>query len=135
MSGVLVDANVILDVFLDDPNWADWSEATLNKYSRAGELYINSIIYTEISIGFDRIEELEDALQIAAFGMLQLPKEAFFLAGKAFLQYRKKKGSKASPLPDFYIGAQAAVMNLDLISRDISRYQTYFPTVNLISPE
>lgn len=135
MSGVLVDANVILDVFLDDPNWADWSEATLNKYSRAGDLHINSIIYTEISIGFDRIEELEDALQIAAFGMLPLPKEALFLAGKAFLKYRKKKGSKTSPLPDFYIGAQAAVMNLDLISRDISRYQTYFPTVSLISPK
>ena len=134
MNGVLVDANVILDVFLDDPNWADWSEATLNKYSRIGELYINSIIYTEISIGFDRIEELEDALQIAAFGMLSLPKEALFLAGKAFLQYRRKKGGKTSPLPDFYIGAQAAVMNLDLISRDISRYQTYFPTVNLICP-
>lgn len=135
MSGVLVDANVILDVFLDDPNWADWSEATLNEYSQAGELYINSIIYTEISIGFGRIEELEDALQIAAFGMLPLPKEALFLAGKSFLQYRKKKGSKTSPLPDFYIGAQAAVMNLDLISRDISRYQTYFPTVHLISPQ
>lgn len=134
MNGYLVDSNVILDLFLDDPDWADWSETTLTKYGDQNTLFINLVVYTEISIGFERIEALEKSIQIAAFQMLEIPKEALFLAGKAFLQYKKSKGSKSSPLPDFYIGAQAAVMNLDLITRDVSRYRTYFPTVNLITP-
>jgi hypothetical protein len=134
VNGYLVDSNVILDLFLDDPDWADWSETTLTKYGDQNVLFINIVIYTEISIGFERIEELETAMQIAHFQMLEIPKEALFLAGKAFLQYKKSKGLKSSPLPDFYIGAQAAVMDLDLITRDISRYRTYFPTVNLINP-
>lgn len=134
MSGYLVDSNVILDLFLDDPDWADWSEATLTKYGDRDTLFINPVIYSEVSIGFERIEELEEALQIAAFQMLAIPKEALFLAGKAFIQYRRRKGIKSSPLPDFYLGAQAAVMNLDLITRDESRYHTYFPTVTLITP-
>lgn len=130
-----MDTNVILDLFLNDPNWADWSEKTLNQYGALGELYINPIIYSELSIGFQRIEELEEALQIADFQMLEIPREALFLAGKAFLQYRKQKGTKHSPLPDFYIGAQAAVMGLTLITRDVARYHSYFPTVQLITPE
>ena len=134
MNGYLVDSNVILDLFLDNPDWADWSETTLTKYGDQNTLFINLVVYTEISIGFERIEALEKSIQIAAFQMLEIPKEALFLAGKAFLQYKKSKGSKSSPLPDFYIGAQAAVMNLDLITRDVSRYRTYFPTVNLITP-
>lgn len=88
-----------------------------------------------MSIGFESIEELENAMHIAAFQMLEIPKEALFLAGKAFLNYRKNKGIKSSPHPDFNIGAQAAVMDLDLITRDESRYRTYFPTVNLITPQ
>lgn len=134
MNGFLVDSNVILDLFLDDPDLADWSEATLTKFGDLDTLYINLVIYTEISIGFERIEALEKAMEIAAFQMLKIPKEALFLAGKAFMQYKKSEGSKSSPLPDFYIGAQAAVMDLDLITRDGSQYRTYFPTVNLITP-
>lgn len=134
MSGFLVDSNVILDLFLDDPDWADWSEAALVQYGDIDPLYINQVIYTEISIGFERIEELEKAIQIAAFQMLEIPKEALFLAGKVFLQYKQRQGIQTSPLPDFYIGAQAAVMNLDLITRDENRYRTYFPTITLITP-
>ncbi len=135
MKGLLVDSNVILDIFLGDPNWADWSEAALANYSVHTTLYINSIVYTEVSVGFEKIEELESAFHKGGFQMLKIPKEALFLAGKAYLKYRKSRGTKKSPLPDFYIGAQAAVLALDLITRDISRYRTYFPTVKLICPE
>ena len=134
MRGILVDSNIILDVFLDDPNWADWSESKLEKYSSITKLYINPVVYTEISVGFKRIEELESALNRADFQMLEIPKEALFLAGKAFLKYRKNRGTKKSPLPDFYIGAHAAILEMDLITRDESRYRKYFPTIKLISP-
>jgi predicted nucleic acid-binding protein len=133
--GVLVDSNIMLDIFLNDPKWVDWSESTLEEYADHARLHINSVIYSEISIGFERIEELESALNRAGIEMLEIPKEALFLAGKAFVNYRKRKGTKRSPLPDFYIGAQAAVLNLDLITRDVSRYRTYFPTVKLITPD
>jgi len=134
MKGVLVDSNVILDIFLNDPNWADWSESALTKYGVDTYLYINSIVYSEVSIGFEKIEELESALDKGGFQMLEIPKEALFLAGKAFQKYRRGKGIKRSPLPDFYIGAQAAILDLELITRDVSRYHTYFPSVRLISP-
>ncbi len=135
MRGILVDSNIILDVFLDDPNWAEWSESKLEKFSSITKLFINPVIYSEVSIGFKRIEELESALTRSGFQMLEIPKEALFLAGKAFLKYRKNRGTKRSPLPDFYIGAQAAIFDMDLITRDVTRYRTYFPTVRLISPE
>lgn len=135
MNGVLVDSNVILDIFEDDPHWADWSESILLHYGTTHTLYMNAIIYSEVSIAFERIEELEEALSESGFRMLQIPKEALFLAGKVFLQYRKNKGSSVFPLPDFYVGAHAAVAGLELITRDISRYKTYFPTVKLISPD
>ena len=134
MKGVLVDSNIVLDVFLNDPKWADWSESKLDEYDQLGILYINSIIYSEISIGFKRIENLESAIAKAGFQMLEIPKEALFLAGKAYLKYKKRKGIKRTPLPDFFIGAQAAVQNLDLVTRDVSIYQSYFPTVKLITP-
>ena len=134
MKGVLVDSNIVLDVFLNDPKWADWSESKLDEYDQLGILYINSIVYSEISIGFKRIENLESAIAKAGLQMLQIPKEALFLAGKAYLKYKKRKGKKRTPLPDFFIGAQAAVQNLDLVTRDVSRYQSYFPTVKLITP-
>ena len=134
MKGVLVDSNIVLDVFLNDPKWADWSESKLDEYDQLGILYINSIVYSEISIGFRRIEDLESAIAKAGLQMLEIPKEALFLAGKAYLNYKKRKGKKRTPLPDFFIGAQAAVQNLDLITRDVSRYQSYFPTVKLITP-
>ena len=134
MKGVLVDSNIVLDVFLNDPKWADWSESKLDEYDQLGILYINSIVYSEISIGFKRIENLESAIAKAGFQMLEIPKEALFLAGKAYLKYKKRKGTRRTPLPDFFIGAQAAVQNLDLVTRDVSRYQSYFPTVKLITP-
>jgi len=134
MKGVLVDSNIVLDVFLNDPKWADWSESKLDEYDQLGILYINSIVYSEISIGFKRIEDLESAIAKAGLQMLEMPKEALFLAGKAYLKYKKRKGTKRTPLPDFFIGAQAAIQNLDLITRDVSRYQSYFPTVKLITP-
>ncbi|NTW83238.1 MAG: type II toxin-antitoxin system VapC family toxin [Chlorobiaceae bacterium] len=135
MNGLLVDSNIILDVFLDDPVWADWSEAALSEYAIHTPLFINQIIYSEISIGFKKIEELEVAISSSGFQMLEIPKEALFLAGKAYLNYRKHSGEKRSPLPDFFIGAHAAVSGLALITRDKNRYQTYFPTVRIISPE
>ena len=135
MRGILVDSNIILDVFLDDPNWAGWSESKLEKFSSITRLFINPVIYSEVSVGFKRIEELESALTRSGFQMLEIPKEALFLAGKAFLKYRKNRGTKRSPLPDFYIGAQAAIFDMDLITRDVTRYRTYFPTVRLVSPK
>lgn len=135
MKGVLVDSNVILDLFLNDPDWADWSEATLEELSAANRLFINPLIYAEISIGFERIEELESALLPTGFTLLDIPKEALFLAGKAFLRYKQRRGKRRFPLPDFFIGAHAAVMDLALLTRDARRYRSYFPTVRLISPD
>ena len=134
MKGVLVDSNVILDIFLNDPIWADWSETILEEYILHTTLYINSIIYSEISISFELIEDLEYAITKAGFQMLEIPREALFLAGKVYLKYKRRKGVKRTPMPDFYIGAQAAVLNLDLITRDVPRYQSYFPTIKLITP-
>jgi predicted nucleic acid-binding protein len=134
MKRVLVDSNVILDVFLDDPAWADWAESALEKYSYDATLLINAIIYSEVSIGFERIEELEAAVARAGFQLVEIPKEALFLAGKVFLQYKKRKGIKMTTLPDFFIGAHAAVLDIELITRDVKRYRSYFPTVRLIAP-
>ena len=134
MNAILIDSNVILDLFLNDPVWADWSEAALSEYAGEKQLLINPVIYSEISIGFKKIEELESAIQRAGFQMLAIPKEALVLAGKVFVSYRKQKGPKLAPLPDFFIGAQAAVFGLPLITRDTARYKTYYPTVKLISP-
>ena len=134
MSGVLMDSNVILDVYTDDARWADWSESVLNRYCTSHILYINPVIYAEISMGFDRIEELESSILLSDFKFLQIPKEALFLAGKAFLQYRRRQGNKISPLPDFFVGAHAAVADLLLMTRDPARMRTYFPTVQLITP-
>ena len=134
MNGVIVDSNIILDVFLNDSQWAYWSESKLEEYSYHTLLYINSIIYSEVSIAFELIEDLESAINKAGFQLLAIPKEALFLAGKAFLKYKRRKGAKTTPLPDFFIGAQAAVLHLDLLTRDVSRYQSYFTTVKLIAP-
>ena len=134
MHGILVDSNVLLDVFLDDPKWADWSEKKLDEFSRDHPLFINSVIYTEISIGFEYMEILEETLRDCGLKMLPIPREALFLAGKAFLNYRNQTGKKTSPLPDFYIGAQAAVLELPILTRDTFRYRSYFPSVELVSP-
>jgi len=134
MNGIFIDSCVLLDLFTDDPNWADWSENILNQYSQTNSLYINSIVYTEISIGFHKIEELEDALHQVGIRVLEIPREALFLAGKVFVQYRNNKGTKNSVLPDFFIGAHATISDFDLITRDKARFKTYFPKLNLISP-
>lgn len=134
MKGILVDSNVLLDIFENDPVWADWSEMMLEQYSTSHILCINPMIYAEISVGFRLIEELEKAVAGCDVRMLQIPKEALFLAGKVFVEYRKHGGVGNSPLPDFFIGAHAAVERLEVLTRDISRYRTYFPFVKLISP-
>ncbi len=134
MTGILIDSNVILDLFEEDSDWVEWSETMLHQYSYSHTMYINPIVYSEISIGFKRIEELENALSGCGFELIQIPKEALFLAGKANIKYRKSKGTKQNPLPDFFIGAHAAVDKLELMTRDTPRYKSYFPTVKLISP-
>ena len=134
MNGVLIDSCVLLDLFTNDPNWADWSENILDQYSQTNTLYIDSIIYTEVSIGFDRIEEVESAIDQLGIKVLEIPREALFLAGKIFLNYRKNKGTKNSALPDFFIGAHAIVSSFDLITRDTAKFKTYFPNLKLITP-
>jgi hypothetical protein len=135
VSGILVDSNVILDLITDDPRWADWSEQILGHYAGEGSLFVNDLVYAEVSIGFQRIEELEQVMAASGFTHLPIPREALFLAGKVFLQYRRAGGLRASPLPDFFIGAHAAVSGFPLLTRDRARYQTYFPSVELITPE
>lgn len=134
MKPILVDSNVILDVATDDATWGDWSSKALARSADESVLIINPIVYAEVSVGFNRIEELEDILPISIFRRDYLPYEAAFLAGKCFLSYRKRGGTKTSPLPDFYIGAHAAVADFRLLTRDASRYRTYFPKIELISP-
>jgi predicted nucleic acid-binding protein len=131
---ILVDTNVLLDVFEDDAEWADWSEDRLDSASATDTLAINPVIYSELSIGFARIEELEAVIKEASLAVEDIPREALFLAGKAFLRYRSSRGTKRSVLPDFYIGAHAAVMQWPVLTRDVGRYRTYFPTVSLIAP-
>ena len=132
---VLIDSNVILDVFTRDSQWFDWSSKTLTYYAERELLYINPIIYSEISIGFKRIEELELALPGDYILRENLPYEAAFLAGKCFLKYRKSGGVKNAPLPDFYIGAHAAVRGWSILTRDNGRFNTYFASLHVITPE
>ena len=134
MNGVFVDSCVLLDLFTNDVNWADWSESVLEKYSQTNSLYINSIVYTEVSIGFNNVEEVEQAITELGIKVLEMPREALFLTGKVFLKYRKNKGTKISPLPDFFIGAHASISRFELITRDSGKYKTYFPQVRLIHP-
>lgn len=134
MTAVLVDSNVILDVATDDPAWGRWSSETLAAIADQAALVINPLIFAEVSIRYAGIEELEAAVPASLFRRDPLPYEAAFLAGKAFVAYRKRGGGSASPLPDFYIGAHSAVAGYRLLTRDAARYRTYFPTVDLIAP-
>lgn len=131
----LVDSNVILDLVTDDRQWSEWSAEALSRAADESALAINPLIYAEVSIGFTTVEELEHLLPAEMFGRLALPYEAAFLAGKAFLAYRRRGGERRAPLADFYIGAHAAVSGLRLLTRDARRYRTYFPKVELIAPE
>ena len=133
---VLVDTNVILDISTNDERWFDWSAGALERVGDESSLVINPIIYAEVSIAYKRIEDLDLALPPGTFRREALPYEAAFLAGKAFLKYKQLGGrSKLRPLPDFYIGAHAAVAGYRLLTRDAARYRTYFPGLDLIAPE
>jgi predicted nucleic acid-binding protein len=131
---VLVDANVLLDVITEDSKWFAWSADAIAHAADSDRLVINPIIYAEVSIRFSRIEDLDDLLPKTMFGREALPYEAAFLAGKSFLSYRRRGGAKRSPLPDFYIGAHAAIGGYQLLTRDATRYRTYFPKLPLIAP-
>lgn len=131
----LIDSNVLLDVFTDDPAWGDWSARMLAAVLDDGRAVVNPIVYAEVSVGFDRIEDLDEALPATQFGREPLPFAAGFVAGKAFVHYRRRGGTRSSPLPDFYIGAHAAVAGHRLLTRDARRYRTYFPTIELVAPD
>lgn len=130
----LVDSNVILDVVSEDAEWGDWSASMLARAAESGRLIINPLIYAEVSCGFDRIEDLDDALPAGYFIREQLPWEAAFLAARGFLMYRRRGGTRRVPLPDFYIGAHAAVAGYALLTRDRRRYADYFPRLRVVAP-
>jgi predicted nucleic acid-binding protein len=130
----LVDSNVLLDVVGEDAEWFDWSASALARAADDGPLVINPIVYAEVAAGFDRIEDLDEALPSLYYRRVPLPWESAFLAGQCFVKYRRRGGARRSPLPDFYIGAHAATAGLPLLTRDPRRYRDYFPTVRLIAP-
>jgi predicted nucleic acid-binding protein len=132
---VLIDSNVLLDVITNDPAWGAWSRDALQRTADEAILVVNALVYAEVSVGFDAIEDLEEALPADLYRREHLPYEAGFLAGKVFLQYRRAGGARRSPLPDFYIGAHAAVAGYRLLTRDGGRYRTYFPRLELIAPD
>ncbi len=132
---LLVDTNVLVDVFQDDPDWADWSVRQLRAQAQAHELAINPIIYAELSLNFDSVAALDAAVDGLSLQFRDLPRSALFLAGKAFVKYRRAGGTKGNVLADFFVGAHAAVMGCGIITRDARRYRNYFPRVALLVPE
>jgi predicted nucleic acid-binding protein len=134
MSSTLVDSNVLIDLFDATSEWRDWSDAMVAGCARRGPLVINPIVFAEVAAGFDSLEDVEDALPTAFIRREDLPWDAAFLAGRAFLLYRRRGGKKTAPLPDFYIGAHAAVAGHTLLTRDDRRYRHYFPTLRVIAP-
>jgi predicted nucleic acid-binding protein len=134
MTAVLVDSNVLLDVITEDARWFSWSVETIRRTANQFRLVINPIVYAEVSVHYSRIEELDAALPSSLYSREAIPFDAAFLAGKAFLTYRRREGNRRSPVPDFFIGAHAAVAGYQLLTRDVARYRTYFPTLPLIVP-
>ncbi|PIT73540.1 type II toxin-antitoxin system VapC family toxin [Limnohabitans sp. JirII-31] len=132
---MLVDTNVLVDVLQNDPDWVDWSIAQLRAQSQIHRLIINPIIYAELSLTFSSVEALDRVLADMVLPVVEVPKPALFLAGKAFVQYRRSGGQKSNVLADFFIGAHAAVARLPMLTRDAQRYQSYFPSVRLVMPE
>jgi hypothetical protein len=130
----LVDTNVLLDLFTDDPIWADWSARQLRILSAQEALIVNPVVCAELSVGYDRVEDLDAALATAGVALVEIPRAALFLAGKAFQSYRARGGTRTGVLSDFFIGAHAAVEALSLLTRDTRRYRSYFPTITLIAP-
>ena len=131
---LLVDTNVLVDVLENDPDWADWSISRLRAQSQIHPLAINPVIYAELSLTFSTVEALDDTLEKLGLTIMELPRPALFLAGKAFVRYRRAGGKKSNVLADFFIGAHAAVIGCPLLTRDTKRYQRYFPSVKLIAP-
>ena len=132
---MLVDTNVLIDVLENDPDWADWSVARLRAQAQIHRLVINPVIYAEVSLAFGTVEALDEALTALQIPVIEIPKPALFLAGKAFVKYRCQGGTKTNVLADFFIGAHAAVVGLPVLTRDVRRYAAYFPTVQLVAPE
>lgn len=130
----LIDTNVLLDLVTDDPEWAEWSVAQLEAAALRGPLWINSVIYAELSVRYERIEDLDALLAETGIEMLPIPRAALFLAGKVFSRYRRSGGLRTGVLPDFFIGAHASVSEIALLTRDVGRYSTYFPSLALIVP-
>jgi len=131
---ILVDTNVLLDVVTHDPAWAEWSKRQLDAAALRDQLAINPVVYAELSAGFTMIEQVETVLGLAGITIVQMSRPALFMAGRVFQEYRKRGGNRAGVLPDFFIGAQAAALSASLITRDASRYRSYFPTIELITP-
>ena len=131
---VLVDANVLIDIATDDPDWGAWSARALTEAGRGRGLVLSPIVYAEVSVAYERIEEVDDFLPAALFRREDPPWEAAFLAGKAHLTYRRRGGTRATPMPDFFIGAHAAVRGYALLTRDRTRFETYFPKLHVIAP-
>ena len=132
---LLVDTNVLVDVLQDDPQWADWSIQQLRGQSQLHELTVNPVIYAELSLMYESLEALDQTLSSMGIGFRETPRAALFLAGKAFARYRREGGAKHNVLPDFFIGAHAAVAGCCILTRDVRRYRSYFPTVELLTPE
>ena len=131
---MLIDTNVLVDVLENDPEWADWSVAQLRAQAQIHRLVINPIVYAELSLTFNTVEALDETLANLQIPVIEIPKPALFLAGKAFVQYRRQGGTKTNVLADFFIGAHAAVASLPVLTRDVRRYASYFPTVQLVAP-
>jgi predicted nucleic acid-binding protein len=134
MTAILVDSNVLLDIMTEDARWLAWSGGAIERAADTSRLVINPVIYAEVSVRYSRIEELDAALPKSMFDREPIPYEAAFLAGKSFRAYRGRQGTRSSPLPDFFIGAHAAVAGYQLLTRDARRYRTYFPKLSLIAP-
>ena len=132
---LLVDTNVVLDIVTNDPKWAAWSQSRLEAAALTQTVAINDVIYAELSLAFERIEELDAMIAKAGLRHEPIPRESLFLAAKAFLSYRRKGGVKGGVLPDFLIGAHAAVLGVPLLTRDTGRYEPHFPTLKVIAPE
>jgi len=132
--GTLIDSNVLLDHLTNDPEWAEWSQNAMETCAGGGPLYINGVIYAETSVNFDAFAELERALFAMEITVAEISRTALFVAGKAFREYRRRGGTRTMVLPDFFIGAHAAVEGLTLLSRDAGRYRTYFPRLDIVAP-
>lgn len=132
---ILVDSNVLLDILLDDPEWASWSQSQLDLWARRGPLLVNPMVYAELAAGFDSVRALDDTLDEAGLEFEEVPRDALFLAAKAHVLYRRRGGRRKGVLADFFVGAHAAVRRLPLLTRDGRRYRSYFPTVTLVGPK